>query len=657
MRWKIALITLLLVTSAAMIAAVEDTDSMKTMESTASDAKITKADAQTAAKTGIDGYALIPESAVRAVLNAKDTDENYLLVQTSAIKKEVEAVEWMGGTDSGVRTSSDTSNDCNDADADVRPERCDTDVTGEVTLEEGRELTVKYGDTDTSVAIDTVVVSAGDRVSKIFDMRPNAVSDGDSDDDTLADGTEENLQENKPRGIFGGISNAAERARTVLSGLFGSGEKPEPAAKNEGTPDAQDPDDDGDGVPSAERKGRNPQTGKEIKIPAKKTDDTNTAPVTLTAEDVGKTLNEVWNGSYTVKTGDGTLMIGWDCTVGDFHATEYYGPNTKVTRTGTTGDGHSPAPSPVSHVGRVSPAGSTTSTVSAAATWQVSSEHEDREPPAACTATIRDVQGEVEVMEYQEGGVNEKTHSVSLHSGDIQVAAYSNLADGNAAVYRLVAGKEEQTAQAGYGTIYLTDLPEGERALDAPANKSLVTTAVVRDQTVERRGQELRDADDWNAEVLAVADWLHDNTYVETLETESGEHEIMVRVTDDTEPLDDDADGDGYGDAEASDPDGTVESYEWRIDGEPVGIATPSNTSTTTDADGTETTTVTLTLTDVHGTQMNKAELIDAIAADSGLSKADAKRALNAFIDTTTKAYAEGREGNGGIDIGIKTKT
>ncbi|MFN4234933.1 MAG: HU family DNA-binding protein [Bacteroidia bacterium] len=35
---------------------------------------------------------------------------------------------------------------------------------------------------------------------------------------------------------------------------------------------------------------------------------------------------------------------------------------------------------------------------------------------------------------------------------------------------------------------------------------------------------------------------------------------------------------------------------------------------------------------------MNKAELIDAIAAESGLSKADAKRALDGFISATTKA-------------------
>lgn len=36
--------------------------------------------------------------------------------------------------------------------------------------------------------------------------------------------------------------------------------------------------------------------------------------------------------------------------------------------------------------------------------------------------------------------------------------------------------------------------------------------------------------------------------------------------------------------------------------------------------------------------KMNKAELIDAIAASSKLSKADSKRALDAFIEVTTKA-------------------
>ena len=35
---------------------------------------------------------------------------------------------------------------------------------------------------------------------------------------------------------------------------------------------------------------------------------------------------------------------------------------------------------------------------------------------------------------------------------------------------------------------------------------------------------------------------------------------------------------------------------------------------------------------------MNKAQLIDAIAAEANLTKADAKRALDAFVTTTTKA-------------------
>lgn len=39
---------------------------------------------------------------------------------------------------------------------------------------------------------------------------------------------------------------------------------------------------------------------------------------------------------------------------------------------------------------------------------------------------------------------------------------------------------------------------------------------------------------------------------------------------------------------------------------------------------------------------MNKAELIDAIAAEAGLSKADAKKALDAFVDATTNALKKG---------------
>ena len=39
---------------------------------------------------------------------------------------------------------------------------------------------------------------------------------------------------------------------------------------------------------------------------------------------------------------------------------------------------------------------------------------------------------------------------------------------------------------------------------------------------------------------------------------------------------------------------------------------------------------------------MNKAELIDAMAASAGLSKADAKKALDAFVGATTDALKKG---------------
>ena len=39
---------------------------------------------------------------------------------------------------------------------------------------------------------------------------------------------------------------------------------------------------------------------------------------------------------------------------------------------------------------------------------------------------------------------------------------------------------------------------------------------------------------------------------------------------------------------------------------------------------------------------MNKAELIEAMASNAGLSKADAKKALDAFVDTTAKALKKG---------------
>jgi DNA-binding protein HU-beta len=39
---------------------------------------------------------------------------------------------------------------------------------------------------------------------------------------------------------------------------------------------------------------------------------------------------------------------------------------------------------------------------------------------------------------------------------------------------------------------------------------------------------------------------------------------------------------------------------------------------------------------------MNKAQLIDAIAGDAGLSKADAKKALDSFIQATSGALKKG---------------
>lgn len=39
---------------------------------------------------------------------------------------------------------------------------------------------------------------------------------------------------------------------------------------------------------------------------------------------------------------------------------------------------------------------------------------------------------------------------------------------------------------------------------------------------------------------------------------------------------------------------------------------------------------------------MNKAELIEAIAADAGISKADAKRALDSFVSCTTGTLKKG---------------
>ncbi|HEY2594509.1 MAG TPA: HU family DNA-binding protein, partial [Chloroflexota bacterium] len=41
---------------------------------------------------------------------------------------------------------------------------------------------------------------------------------------------------------------------------------------------------------------------------------------------------------------------------------------------------------------------------------------------------------------------------------------------------------------------------------------------------------------------------------------------------------------------------------------------------------------------------MNKTELIDAIAKDSGLSKADSSRALESLLTTVTKTLKKGDE-------------
>ena len=49
-----------------------------------------------------------------------------------------------------------------------------------------------------------------------------------------------------------------------------------------------------------------------------------------------------------------------------------------------------------------------------------------------------------------------------------------------------------------------------------------------------------------------------------------------------------------------------------------------------------------LLVTDGVASAMNKAELIDAIASDAGLSKADAKRALDGFTNSTAAALKKG---------------
>ena len=46
----------------------------------------------------------------------------------------------------------------------------------------------------------------------------------------------------------------------------------------------------------------------------------------------------------------------------------------------------------------------------------------------------------------------------------------------------------------------------------------------------------------------------------------------------------------------------------------------------------------------MKGMQMNKSQLIDAIAADSGLTKADSARATDSLLDTVTKTLKKGDE-------------
>lgn len=160
---------------------------------------------------------------------------------------------------------------------------------------------------------------------------------------------------------------------------------------------------------------------------------------------------------------------------------------------------------------------------------------------------------------------------------------------------------------------------------------------------------------------------------------ESGEGDdfpmaFEVAVAPRTGDIPGDDDGDGIWDGiEASAVAGEVSSEELRIQGEGVGIGhtfelkegrkgmnavNVQRTSRADDGDNTLSSlpdslywdtsdgdsgeyTVTLTVvTDAEGQLMNKAELIDAIASEADITKADAKKARDAFIDTTTKALA-----------------
>ena len=57
---------------------------------------------------------------------------------------------------------------------------------------------------------------------------------------------------------------------------------------------------------------------------------------------------------------------------------------------------------------------------------------------------------------------------------------------------------------------------------------------------------------------------------------------------------------------------------------------------------------------------MNKSELISAIAVESGLSKADSKKALDAFIDSVTTSLKSGNKvslvGFGTFSVGMRSQ-
>lgn len=158
--------------------------------------------------------------------------------------------------------------------------------------------------------------------------------------------------------------------------------------------------------------------------------------------------------------------------------------------------------------------------------------------------------------------------------------------------------------------------------------------------------------------------------------SDSDDSEAAIEVTWESRSGDipGDDDGDGIWDGiDSSAVDGEVSSEEIFVDGQGVGIGhtfelkegrkgmNAVNVQRTSRADGGNNQleslpdslywdtsdgdsgeyTVTLTVvTDAEGQLMNKAELIDAIASEADITKADAKKARDAFIDTTTKALA-----------------